>query len=349
VKRYKLLPRFLQLEQTYACNSACVFCYNPSHKRQPDVDLRKRIVEEVNSYSIDHVQLIGGEVSILPELPELLSSLKDVRWRSIVTNGRILRSDIKDCVEEVYLSLHGDKEFHEGITRAQNSYEKIVENAENYVSWGIEVNCDSVLTKLNCDSVFDLCANAHEIGMKRIFFNIFQPAGLGSGEDLSPSIDQIRSAISQLIEARNRLGIDVNFGTSTPFCLDERLITEGLAFTCGTGDWFASINPSGDLRICNQSTRPYGNILDTPLHKLWQSREIDSEYRRLTWVDEPCKDCVFLNDCLGGCRIDGMGRARIDPIVRRDIDFLLPAWKLEELKPIYDRRTYLQPYASMTG
>lgn len=347
--RYKLLPRFLQLEQTYACNSSCVFCYNPSHERQPDVDLRKKIVEEVNSYGIDHVQLIGGEVSILPELPELLRSLDDVRWRSIVTNGRILRDDVKGCLEEVYLSLHGDKEFHEGITRARNSYDGIIKSAEEYVSWGIEVNCDSVLTKMNYDSVFDLCQTAHDIGMKRIFFNIFQPAGLGCGEDLSPSIDQIRSAISQLIDARDRLGIEVNFGTSTPFCLDERLITEGLAFTCGTGDWFASINPSGDLRICNQSTRPYGNILETPLHKIWQSREINSEYRNLGWVDEPCKDCVFLTDCLGGCRIDGNGKARIDPIVRRDIKFLVDSERLRELKPVYNQGVYSQPYESIAG
>lgn len=345
--KYKLLPRFLQLEQTYACNSACTFCYNPSHERQPDIDLRKRIIAEVNSYGIDHVQLIGGEVSILPELPDLLSALTGIRWRSIVTNGRIFREDIKGMLEEVYLSLHGDRALHEGITRAKNSYDKIIENAENYVSWGIDVNCDSVLTNKNADAVYDLCKKAHEIGMKRIFFNIFQPAGLGCGEDLSPSITQIRNAITQLLDARKNLGIDVNFGTSTPFCLDERLITKGLAFTCGTGDWFASVNPSGDLRICNQSNRPYGNILETPLHKIWQSREINSEYRSLKWVDEPCDSCVFLNDCLGGCRIDGSGKARIDPIVVRDRQHLLSKEKLHGLRPVYESEEYSQPYQTL--
>ena len=345
--QYKLLPRFLQLEQTYACNSSCVFCYNPSHERQPDADLRRQIIDEVNSYEIDHVQLIGGEVSILPELPELLSALDQVRWRSIVTNGRIRRDDIVDCVEEVYLSMHGDKAFHEEITRAKNSYDGILANAEFYVASGIQVNSDSVLTNKNFHQVYDLCETASQIGMKSIFFNIFQPAGIGCGEDLSPSLNQIQDAITQLIDARDKLSIEVNFGTSTPFCLDSRLVTEGLAFTCGTGDWFASINPSGDLRICNQSTRPYGNILETPLHKIWQSREIDTEYRNLKWVDQPCKDCVFLKDCMGGCRIDGAGKARIDPIVKRDREFLLTKRELKPLKAIYENRSSGQAYASM--
>jgi MoaA/NifB/PqqE/SkfB family radical SAM enzyme len=90
--RYHLLPQFLQVELTYACNSACTFCYNPHHHRQIDDDLRYRILKEINSYKIRHVQLIGGEITTLPNLARYLECLQDIPWRSAVTNGRIFAS-----------------------------------------------------------------------------------------------------------------------------------------------------------------------------------------------------------------------------------------------------------------
>lgn len=334
---YSLLPRFLQIELTYACNSHCTFCYNPNHKTQPDDDRRGKILDAVNSYRISHVQLIGGEVTILPNLPAYLDRLRDVGWRSVVTNGRNFVPELAGRVNEIYLSLHGDSEVHEAITRAKGSFEIIESNIRKYVDFGIDVHSDTVLTRVNAHQIFNIAAKAAELKMKIMFVNIFQPAGIGSYStlDLSPTIFQIRDAITQMIRARNELGIKVMFGTSTPFCLDERIISEDLAFRCGAGDWFASIDPWGELRICNQSGRSYGNLLDRPLHEIWHAREITEEYRDLGWMEEPCNSCVLRKECLGGCRISDAGSPRLDPIVERDKQHLLPQAQLQLLKTTY--------------
>ncbi len=343
---YQLLPRFLQVELTYGCNSACTFCYNPNHRRQVDDSVRFRILHAVNDYAIDHVQLIGGEVTILPQLPAYLDALDQVRWKSIVTNGRIFVPEIIGKVDEIYLSLHGDATTHETITRAEGSFKVIEESIRGYVGAGIEVHSDTVLTKRNADQVFDIAAHAQSLGMSSLFLNIYQPAGLGARlkNDLSPSIEQIRGAITQMLAAREELGFQMQFGTSTPFCLDERLVTHELAFVCGTGDWFASIDPWGELRICNQSKRSYGNMLDEPLGKIWHKQEIANEYRDLSWMGPPCGACEFRNDCLGGCRIGDDGAPRLDPIVQRDADKLVSPERLTELRQIYETRSYDQPY-----
>ena len=324
---YNILPRFLQIELTYACNSGCMFCYNPTRRKQPNEETRLKILEAVNRYKIDHVQLIGGEITLLKDLPEYLKILKDINIRSIVTNGRIFIPETIGLVNEVYVSIHGDEKMHEYITRIDNSF-KIIENTiKEYISHDVKVHSDSVLTKLNFDQMYKIAKYADDLGMDTLYVNIFQPAGFGSKnqDDLSPSIDQIRTAIDQLVLAKNTLNINVRFGTSTPFCLDERIITEGLAFTCGTGTWFSSINPWGELRICNQSSKSYGNILEEELGRIWHKKEIDKEYRSLQWLKavEPCNTCIFKKDCLGGCRIDEKGFARIDPIVQRDMEHLL--------------------------
>ena len=282
------------------------------------------ILSEINSYHIGHVQLIGGEVTLLKELPEYLRLLPKVQWKSIVTNGRKFRSDIEGLVDEIYISLHGESEQHEIITNEPDSYRVIEENIKKYVSWGIDVNSDTVLTKYNADQILPIARNASELGMKRLFLNIFQPEGIGSERpDYSPSLEQIRSAITQMIEARDRLGIEMYFGTSTPLCLDERLITEKLGFRCGAGSWFGSINPSGELRICNHSTKSYGNVVDAPLNKAWHSKSIDDDYRNADLKDDICSKCPALDICRGGCRINEDGVYRVDPIVSRDKSIIL--------------------------
>lgn len=332
-----ILPRFLQVELTYKCNSRCAFCYNPDHKGANTEISIKEILEEINSYCLSHVQLIGGEVTTINNLSDYLDILDRTKWKSIVTNGRIYRNDIRGKINEIYISLHGDELTHEELTQEVGSYDKIIDNIKKYVSWGIDVNSDTVLTKFNANHIYDIAKKAKDIGMKRIFVNIFQPEGIGSTRpDYSPSLEQIRSSITQLIKAREYLKFEAYFGTSTPFCLDERLITKNLAFRCGAGEWFGSINPSGEFRICNHSTKSHGNVLKTPLNKIWHSKEIDLDYRNTIVNDESCSDCEIRKHCLGGCRINEKGNYRVDPIVKRDRKLLLSGKKISALYENYN-------------
>ena len=340
-----LLPKFLQVELTYACNSRCAFCYNPTHEKQRDNKKLHAILVELDTYHLRHIQLIGGEVTVLKDLPHFLADLKNTKWRSIVTNGRIFREDIKGLIDEVYISLHGDKVAHEEITGVANSFEPITENIQKYVQWGIRVNSDTVLTRYNADKIYEIARRASDLGMECLYLNIFQPEGLGSQRpDFSPSISQIRTAIAQMIMARDEFGIEMYFGTSTPFCLDERLITENLAFRCGAGEWFGSVNPDGDFRICNHSTKEYGNVLLNPFNEIWHSRSIDEEYRNIDLKNGICDDCLFKSKCLGGCRIDESGEYRVDPIVSRDRDELLGKEQLDGLFEVYESNQFEVSY-----
>lgn len=341
-----LLPKFLQVELTYKCNSRCSFCYNPDHKGSNTKASIEDILREINTYHLGHVQLIGGEVTTIKNLPNYLDLLPDAKWKSIVTNGRIFRGDIKGKIDEIYISLHGDELTHEELTQELGSYEVIIDNIKKYASWGIDVNSDTVLTKFNADKIYSIAKKAKSIGMKRIFVNIFQPEGIGSARpDYSPSHEQIKLAITQLLNVRENLDFEVYFGTSTPFCLDERLITEKLAFRCGAGEWFGSVDPTGEFRICNHSTKSYGNINEKPLHEIWHSKEIDSEYRNKVLNDNSCSQCSMREQCLGGCRINENGSYRVDPIVERDRDLLLSKEEMNTLNEIYERNKFTISYA----
>ncbi len=141
--------------------------------------------------------------------------------------------------------------------------------------------------------------------MESVFVDRYEDGGMGSlqSEELKPSIDQFKIALGQMITARNDFNIPTGWGTAIPFCLDERLLKENMTANCGAGVTFAAINPQGEVRICNQSERVYGNVLTRPIENIWHDPKF-SEFRDLKWVDAPCKFCKALANCMCGCKVD---------------------------------------------
>ncbi|MCG8427778.1 MAG: radical SAM protein [Chromatiales bacterium] len=298
------VPYFLQVELTYACNSHCIFCYNPTRGKRPDKDHVWNVIRAVAEAQVPLVQLTGGEVSLLRELNEYADYLADYSKVSIVTNA-IRRHDLTSNISKIFLSLHGDKETHERITSNRDTYDVIVNNIEHYVGRGYEVATDVLLCSENYDQMYSLIGRAAELGMCEVFINRFQGGGFGVERmnALMPSVEQFRAALDQIIDARRDFGITVSFGTAIPLCADKRLVSEGLEFNCQMGSRFAAVAPNGDLRLCNQSLKQYGNITETPLTELWQQRSLN-DYRDMRWVTGVCRDCPLLDRCGSGCRVD---------------------------------------------
>lgn len=311
---YHLLPRFIQFEVTYACNAACPFCYNPSRGEKVPASHSFAIASELDNYQIRHVQLIGGEVTMLPFLGDLLKRLSSVRTRSVVTNGLRCFPELGALVNEIYVSLHGTKTAHEELTGQFGRFQRVLRSIKTYVKSGASVYADSLLTSANWQSVGETASLAMDLGMRGMFLNVFQSEGMASKQDyLRPTLDQVRYAIDKILDIRQAFGFPIEFGTSTPHCIDSRLQSHGLAFTCGVGDWMAVVSPNGDMRGCNHASKAYGNILQTPLHDIWHSEEFTKDCRSLAGLSETvCGTCESLRLCRGGCRIESTGCLRPD-------------------------------------
>jgi radical SAM protein with 4Fe4S-binding SPASM domain len=155
---------------------------------------------------------------------------------------------------------------------------------------------------------------------------------------LKPTREQFHVAVGQIIRAKRDFqvfGGRVGFGTAIPYCLDERMITEGITSDCGVGTYFCAINPKGEFRMCNQSQLVFGTIPDESIETIWNKPALDI-FRDLSWVSEPCKSCELLLDCTGGCKVDSncSDKFCIDYAVRglsRPVAELVA--KVEHLKP----------------
>jgi len=307
------IPHLCHIEMTYACNEKCIFCYNPERAKLGDLSTIDRIVRSVAESQIPHVYLIGGEPSLLPveKLNEYIELLSEHSSVTIVTNGLRRLKGISSKLACFGVPIHGaNAETHEFLNQSKGSFQKTLETIRHYVSEGHDVRCIPVLTGYNYDQMYDIIGIAASLGMESVYVDRYEDGGVGAvnsrGYCLKPTREQFHVAVGQIIQAKHDFTVfrgRVGFGTAIPYCLDERLITEGLTSNCGVGTYFCAINPKGEFRMCNQSQLVFGNVLEEPIEVIWNKPSLDI-FRDLSWVNEPCKSCELLLDCTGGCKVD---------------------------------------------
>ncbi|MCX6759410.1 MAG: RNHCP domain-containing protein [Candidatus Nealsonbacteria bacterium] len=301
------IPHLVHIETTYACNSRCIFCYNPKRGEGFNREKIDRIVQSIYESWIPHVYLIGGEPSLLGvnQLNAYINLLAERSSVTIVTNGLICLKGLSKRLACIGIPFHGIKEIHEWHTEIKGGFKKTVASTRYYIENGFDVRCIPVLTAWNFDQMYEVIRLAKQLGMESVFVDRFEDGGIGSkrSKEIAPTIEQFRIALSQMIAGQRDFGIPVGFGTAIPFCLDERLITENMFADCGVGFTFAAVNPRGDVRLCNQSEIVYGNVLEKPIEQIWKKKQLD-EFRDLRWVTEPCRSCRVLTECLCGCKVD---------------------------------------------
>lgn len=301
------VPHLVHIETTYSCNSKCIFCYNPRRGESFNKEKIDLIVKSIYESWVPHVYLIGGEPSVLgvDQLNTYIDFLAKRSSVTIVTNGLIRLEGLSKNLACIGMPIHGNERIHEKHTGMVGGYNKSIETAKYYVNRGFDVRCIPVLTAWNFDQMYDIIGVAKQLGMESVFVDRFEDGGIGNknSSELKPSIDQFKTALGQMILARDDFAIPVGFGTAIPYCLDERLITENMFANCGAGITFCAVNPDGSVRLCNQSEIIYGNVLKEPIEQIWQKKQLD-DFRNLLWVKEPCASCTLLTDCLCGCKVD---------------------------------------------
>jgi len=341
LKHYSI-PHLLHIEMTYACNSNCIFCYNPYRKSPIDYTKIDKIVKNVHRSYIPHVYLIGGEPSLLKteKLNQYIDLLSERSSVTMVTNGVIYKHGLSKKLACIGVPIHGNKKTHEMLTNSKSEFDKKIKTIKNYIKDGFDVRCIPVLMSVNYNQMYNIIKLAKELGMESVFVDRFESGGIGSkvANKLKPTLSQFREALGQMIKARDDFNIPVGFGTAIPFCLDERLIKENMWADCGAGVTFCAIEPNGGLRICNQSSIIYGNILKEPIEKIWNKRRIN-EFRNLRWVIQPCRNCPLLHYCVCGCKVDlnCSNKYCVDYAVREDKKDLIKLDKFKKLSKIFLR------------
>src|SRR6056297_3922347 len=133
----------------YACNNNCIFCLDSAKRHLPPRST-KEIKKDILSSAEDgatYLELIGGEVTIRKDAPELIefADSLDFETISLTTNGRMLaypeyaRQLVEAGLNSLVFSIHGHTaELHDYLTGVKGSFDQLGKGIDNVKAAGLE-------------------------------------------------------------------------------------------------------------------------------------------------------------------------------------------------------------------
>jgi MoaA/NifB/PqqE/SkfB family radical SAM enzyme len=156
---------YFDLKVGFTCNNNCVHCVVADKRKTPDLTTQeiKDIIDKIPVGDV--VGFTGGEPSIRSDFIELVDySVKTNHKIAIQTNGTGFADD--NIAKE--FSKHGDdifvtlvaihsfkKDIHDKIVQHEGMFEKTMSGFRNLLKHGVRCGTQTVLTRLNIDSLFN--------------------------------------------------------------------------------------------------------------------------------------------------------------------------------------------------
>lgn len=190
----------------FGCNNRCVFCAQ-GHKRQgcaqvPFDELVRRMAE--GRKRGDEIVLTGGEPTLRGDIVALVRTAVRLGFSQIQiqTNGRMLAYEklvdelVRAGVTEFSPALHGPTaQIHDGLTRAQGSFDQTVAGIKNVASRGIPLVTNSVVVRQNQHVLPELVQLLASLGVGQVQLAFVHP--VGTAFEL---FDEVVPRLSELVE-----------------------------------------------------------------------------------------------------------------------------------------------------
>lgn len=144
----------------YECNNNCRFCLNSDKRNFPGKD-KRQIMEEIamlKKKGFAYLEIIGGEATIRPDIIDLISFAKKLKFKYIAmaTNGRLFayKEFSKKMVEagltDLIFSIHGhNARLHDYLTGVPGSFKQLLAGVENIKKLGMKISTNTTIVKQN--------------------------------------------------------------------------------------------------------------------------------------------------------------------------------------------------------
>ncbi len=301
-------------EVTPRCNLECRFCYNvwKSGGYSSPVELTlEKIALLADSIEAAHpvsVALTGGE----PLLREDLSLIaKLFRSRGIkvgvVSNGILLDVESAEKLTDAGVSwfdISVPSISEGGYNRLTgfDGFAKVKRAMLAVKKAGARLTVSHIMTALNEGEAGKVIELAFAFSADAVALNRFVPGGEGQRNlDLLPTLQQLEHSLSAAASSASSLGIKVYASIPVEDCLLQHDRYPGIEFgpcVCGERKW--AVDPSGGLRICEQSPEILGSLLESSFENLIENPAV-AEFRSKSRTPD-CGKCSAYGECGGGCR-----------------------------------------------
>jgi radical SAM protein with 4Fe4S-binding SPASM domain len=263
------------------------------------------------------------------DLPEILRFIRDRGIASVViTNGTLLSRErvtatMVGGTYEVTLLSHR-REVHDRLAGRRGSWDAVVDGMANVRQAGGNLAAVFVATKLNYMDLFKTAELAIALGAFGLMYNRINLArgNVHLADQLLPTPGMIEEDLEMLEDIGGKYGLPVAVSVVIEPCVVDVRHYEHVHFgwcpLAGEDSYF-TIDPVGNIRICNHSPVILGNIKRDSFADIYYNHPRVRAFRD-TWPEE-CADCdpELKEMCRGGCKAAAEQcygtLARVDPFV----------------------------------
>jgi len=310
------LTSSLIFECTQDCNLTCAYCYNVWNRDKDyprgilSTDETKLLIAKALRQSrTRHITFSGGEPYLRDDLMDVMAYCKFVGARiNMITNGTLLdRRTIEDTIARGVQMFEIQLPSADGETTTRlmgaNANDDIVRALTHVKAAKGRVVAVIVCTKENVGTLAETYRLLFALGVDGVMLNRMNPGGRGALniDRLMPGPTEFESALDITVEAMEKYKLAVSVSIPVMPCLidmKEKYPSIGTGFcAAGTERAYFTMDPLGNLRVCNHTSRILGNLLDSSFGEL-------AARGRAFYEAKPtyCEACVRVDECLGGCK-----------------------------------------------
>lgn len=245
----------IALEVTNLCNRDCIHCMRnkADAKEAIPLELVADLLPQARALGMKCVSLTGGEVSLYPDLPDLLDLITDFGFQfGLVTNGYrfkdrllplLLQPKVRGKVSAVGFSLDGARaETHDAL-RGKGSFKEVLEGAALCKMTGISLAFKSLINNFNKDELLDLAFLGATLSAANHNFIYPFPVPRAIRAGILPSPEELHSLV---LWVQGSLGQALK----TNIEIDGYSYSqEGILFNCGLNKCI-TVDYQGNLILC---------------------------------------------------------------------------------------------------
>jgi len=317
------LPRYIVLELTRRCNNRCLYCYNvwggpdlydEGKKDEMDLDEIKNFVLRLQAeLPIETIALTGGEPVLRDDLPDILSFLSARKITPVlITNGTLLTEDrVRDTagmtgMYQITLLSHR-REIHDLLAGRPGAWDETVQGMLNVKRAGCNCSAVFVATKVNWQDLYKTAELALVLGAKILMYNRINLGchNIHRAYELLPTAGMIQENLMSLEQIGEKYGMQSSVSVVIEPCVVSlgvyRHVHLGWCPLGGDMSYF-TVDPRGNIRICNHSPVILGNIKTESIRDIYLNHPYVRNFR--TTLPDECMSCKpgMRNVCRGGCR-----------------------------------------------
>ena len=308
-------PYRMDLALTYGCNNHCAHCYNEPGRARNTLDFEqwKSVLDKVNEIAIPHVVFTGGEPTLLPYLPDLISYADSLGIVSgLNTNGRLLANEnlaeklAAASLDHVQVTLESiDPEIHDAMVGCKGAWQETVSGIQMAVKHHIHINTNTTLLSHNAtvEGINRLSDFLAEMGVMTFGLNALIYSGKGKNIDSGVRADQLPPLLDAAKTAAKRNGQHLLWYTPTPYCTFDPVATDVGYKSCSAAKYSMCIEPDGNVLPCQSWYEPVGNILSDPWESIWNA-PLCLRLREKSYMPDNCRGCVRYDICTCGCPLE---------------------------------------------